>query len=115
MGRGVGSKAWCAAWLAVALAPAAAQQGKAPSGPIYSCTTADGRKLTSDRPIAECLAKEQRLLNSDGSVRGVHPPSLTADERAEKEARERKALADKLAQQDAVRRDRNLAARYPDE
>lgn len=118
IGRCVGWKAWCAASLAAALAPAPAlaQPAKAaPSGPIYSCTTADGRKLTSDRPIVECLAKEQRLLNSDGSVRGVHPPSLTAEERAAKEAREREALAAKLAQQDAVRRDRNLMARYPDE
>jgi hypothetical protein len=55
------------------------------------------------------------VLNSDGSVRGVHPPSLTAEERAAKEAREREALAAKLAQQDAIRRDRNLVARYRDE
>src|SRR5688500_9929328 len=93
------------------------QQNSQPAttGSIFSCTTADGRKLTSDRPIAECMAREQRVHNRDGSVRAVYPPSLTADERAEKEARERAALAEKLAQQDAIRRDRNLAARYRDE
>lgn len=105
------------ALLACAAAPSALgqQRDQIGGGSIFSCTTADGRKLTSDRPIAECMAREQRVHNRDGSVRGTHPPSLTADERAEKEARERAALAEKLAQQDAIRRDRNLAARYRDE
>jgi len=82
---------------------------------IYSCVDGSGRRLTSDRPIAECSAREQRLLNSDGSVRRVVPPIRTVDEQTEYEARERKAAADRAAQQDAVRRDRNLLLRFPDE
>jgi hypothetical protein len=105
------------ALLACAAAPGAFGQKKdqAFSNNIFSCITADGRKLTSDRPIPECMAREQRVHNRDGSVRDVYPPSLTADERAEKEARERAVQAERLAQQDAIRRDRNLAARYRDE
>ncbi len=82
---------------------------------IYTCTDASGKKLTSDRPIAECSTREQRVLNADGSVRDVVGPTLTADERAEKEARDRDAAAAFAAKQDAVRRDRNLIARFPDE
>ncbi len=82
---------------------------------IYSCIDSNGKKLTSDRPIAECSTREQRVLNADGSVRNVLGPSLTADERADKEARELAAAAAFAAQQDAVRRDRNLIARFPDE
>jgi hypothetical protein len=82
---------------------------------IYSCIDDKGRKLTSDRPIPECTAKEQRVLNKDGSLKAIHPPTLTAEERAEKEARERKAAEMRAAQADAVRRDRNLMARYPTE
>jgi hypothetical protein len=89
-------------------------QASAPGG-IYSCTTADGQRLTSDRPIPACNAREQRILNRDGSLRGVHPPSLTAEERAEREAVERRAQAERLALQDAIRRDRNLVARFPNE
>ena len=56
------------------------------------------------------------MLNRDGSLRAVVPPTLTADERAEKEARDRAAAeAEAAAQADAVRRDRNLMARYPNE
>jgi hypothetical protein len=101
--------------IVVGSAAIAAAQPAKPNSSIFSCTTPDGRKLKSDRPIAECIAIEQKVLNSDGSLRAMYPPSLTAEERAEKEAKERKAKAEQLAQQDAARRDRNLVARFPDE
>lgn len=82
---------------------------------IYSCVDASGRTITSDRPIPACSAREQRVLNKDGSLRTVYPPTLTADERAAKESQERKAAEAKAAKLDAVRRDRNLLARYPNE
>ena len=50
-----------------------------------------GARLTSDRPIAECVDREQRVLNADGSLRAILPPTLTADERAEQEARDAQA------------------------
>ncbi len=86
-----------------------------PQAGIYTCLDDKGRRLTSDRPIAECSAKEQRVLNRDGSLKAIHPPTLTAEERAEKEARDRKAAEVRAAQADAARRDRNLVARYPNE
>jgi hypothetical protein len=105
VGRGIGlvlalQLAWTAAW--------AAQT-------IYSCTDASGRRLTSDRPIQECLDREQRLMNKDGSSRKVMPPRMSPKERAaQDEADRQKALAD-AAYKDAVRRDRNLLNRYPNE
>jgi hypothetical protein len=85
----------------------------AAAAPIWSCTDASGKKLTSDRPIAECANREQRVLNADGSLRKVVPPTPTVDERAEAEAIERRAAAERSAQLDAVRRDRNLMLRFP--
>jgi hypothetical protein len=95
-------------------AGAQAEPAKPPAG-IYTCFDDKGRRLTADRPIAECSGKEQQLLNRDGSLRMVVPPTLTADERAEKEARDRAAAEARAAAADAVRRDRNLMARYPNE
>jgi hypothetical protein len=102
-----------AALLALCIGSAAFAQtaGKA----IYTCTDAAGKRLTSDRPIAECSAREQRVLNVDGSVRSIVPPTLTATERGDAEARERDAAAERARRQEAVRRDRNLLARYPSE
>lgn len=90
-------------------------QAAANAAGIYTCVDARGRRLTSDRPILECSDREQRLLNQDGSVRRVIPPTLTAEERAEREAAERRAALERAARADATRRDRNLMSRYPDE
>jgi len=87
----------------------------AASAPIYSCIDGSGKRLTSDRPIAECSTREQRILNPDGSVRQILPPTMTAEERADAEARERAAAAERVAVQDAIRRDRNLMVRFPNE
>ncbi|MEY4415492.1 MAG: hypothetical protein RIQ53_2785 [Pseudomonadota bacterium] len=98
----------------LALGAAAAPALAATNG-IYTCMDAQGRRLTSDRPIPACNAREQQQLNSDGSLRRVVPPTLTAEERAEQEARERRDALARSAKADAVRRDRNLLSRYPDE
>lgn len=100
--------------LLFATAAAWAQDGMPAKG-IYTCTTADGRKLTGDRPIPECTAREQRVLNPDGSQRTILPPFLSPEERAAKEAAERRAAAERMAQLDAIRRDRTLMQRYPNE
>jgi hypothetical protein len=105
-----------AAGLVSGLLAASLAWGQA-AGPasIYTCTDASGKKLTSDRPIIECNAREQRVLNADGSVKRIVPPTLTADERSEAEARERDAAVERTRQQEAIRRDRNLLARFPNE
>lgn len=101
--------------LSLALASAAAlAQPKAEKG-IYTCIDDRGRRLTADRPIPECSGKEQQILNQDGSLRAIVPPTLTSEERALADARERAAAEARAAQLDAVRRDRNLVSRYPTE
>jgi len=82
---------------------------------IYTCIDANGKKLTSDRPIPACNDREQLELNADGSLRRRVPPTPTADERSEMEAREQKAALERANQREAVRRDRNLLARFPNE
>ena len=96
-------------------ASAWAQAGGASSTGIYTCVDGKGRRLTSDRPIPDCSSREQRVLNRDGSVQRIIPPTLTAEERAERDAAERRAELARAAQADAVRRDRNLMARFPNE
>jgi Domain of unknown function (DUF4124) len=81
---------------------------------IYTCVDAKGKRLTSDRPIAECLDREQKLLNKDGSLRLTVPPRKNAEERAAEEERRHLAELQEAARKDAIRRDRNLVMRYPD-
>jgi hypothetical protein len=91
--------------------PVAAQDKTSPR--IYSCIAPDGRRLTSDRPIPECLTREQRLHRNDGSVRSNLPPAMSIEERAAAELRQREIEAQRVALADAARHDRNLLARYP--
>lgn len=104
-----------AACLLLLVLAAASTDLRAQSAGIYTCIDDKGRRLTSDRPIPECLAREQRVLNRDGSLREVRPPEVTPEERAQQEVRERQLAEQRAAQSEVVRRDRNLLQRYRDE
>lgn len=88
---------------------------QAPAQNIYTCTDGQGRKRTADRPIAECADREQRLLNPSGTVRGTVGPSLNAQERAQQELRQRQEAEAQARQVEAVRRERALLLRYPNQ
>ncbi|MEO5844204.1 MAG: hypothetical protein ABIQ33_05135 [Caldimonas sp.] len=95
--------------------PLAARAADAQAGrPIIQCEL-NGKRLTSDRPIPECVHKEQRELNPDGSLKRIIAPTPTADEVAAREQQDRDAKAEAAAKGDALRRDRNLMQRFPDE
>lgn len=98
------SSLWATAW-AQTTPPAAPE--------IYSCVDAKGRRLTSDRPIAECIDREQKMLNPSGTVKAKLGPSLTAHERGDIEAREKVALEEQARLMEERRRDRALLTRYP--
>ena len=86
----------------------------APGGPgIYVCVDAKGRRITSDRPIPECLDREQRELSSTGATRRVVPASLTAEERERLEAQAQQEAAERAKANEDRRRDRALLSRYP--
>lgn len=80
---------------------------------IYTCTDSNGRKHTADRPIAACVGQEQRVLNPDGSLQRIVPPAMSPRERIETERRERDAQRERMALQEAIKRDRLLLRRYP--
>ncbi|MDO9234764.1 MAG: DUF4124 domain-containing protein [Aquabacterium sp.] len=81
---------------------------------IYSCVDGTGKRHTSDRPIPECLDREQRVLNKDGSQKQTLPPRMNAEERALADERAARKAQAEVAQKDAVRRDRNLMLRFAD-
>jgi len=79
---------------------------------IYACTDGKGRKITSDRPIAECMDRSQRELTPAGTVKRVLGPSLTAQEKAAVEDKERVAADERARDSEHLRRDRALLLRY---
>lgn len=89
-----------------------AQSGSVIAG-VYTCTDAKGRKLTSDRPIPECTDREQKVLNPSGTVKAKVGPTLTAQEKAEQDQRDRREAEEKGRVAEEKRRDRALLTRYP--
>jgi Domain of unknown function (DUF4124) len=80
---------------------------------IYTCVDAKGRKITADRPIAECTDRTQRELSSTGTVRREIGPSLTAQELAAQEAKDKLVEEARARDAENKRRDRALLSRYP--
>jgi len=101
------SRVACTCLLAGAFSGAWAQAG------IYTCTDAKGRRLTSDRPIPECLDREQKELNPRGMVLRVRPPVPTANEEAEQARKERQLADQRQREAEQKRLDKLLLARYP--
>ena len=81
---------------------------------IYTCVDAQGRRVTADRPITECIDREQKQLNPSGTVKRKIGPSLTAKERAAEEEQARRAVEERNRIEDEKKRDRALLVRYPD-
>ena len=101
----------------VALAAAAqawAQQARPPQE-VYTCIDKHGRRITSDRPIADCVDREQRVLDHTGTERRRIGPSLTEHERAAQEVQRRTPAQESARIAEERRRERALTARYPDE
>ncbi|MCU0764291.1 MAG: DUF4124 domain-containing protein [Hydrogenophaga sp.] len=82
---------------------------------IYTCIDGTGRRITSDRPIKECLDREQKELGASGTVRKVHPPSYTAEERARLAAERKAQEAEQALIREERRRERALLVRYPNQ
>ncbi len=80
---------------------------------IYTCTDARGRKLTSDRPIIDCIDREQQELNPSGTLRRTVNPSFTAREQAERDDRARQKVMEEARALEERRRERALLTRYP--
>ena len=80
---------------------------------IYACTDATGRKITSDRLIAECADRTQQELSSSGLVKRVLGPVPTERERAAQEEKLKVEAAARAQEADEKRRDRVLLSRYP--
>jgi DNA repair exonuclease SbcCD ATPase subunit len=80
---------------------------------IFTCIDTSGRKITSDRPIAECRDKDQKELNASGTVKRVVKPSMTAEEQRVAEQKLKDEAEEKARAEEERRKNRALLSRYP--
>ena len=87
--------------------------GNAMAQSIYTCVDGKGRKITSDRQIAECTDRTQHELSPSGTVKRVLGPMLTERERTAQDEKEKLDVAVRMREQEEKRRNRALLLRYP--
>ena len=81
---------------------------------IYTCMDAKGRKIKSDRPIAECMDRAQQEISATGTVKRVLLPPPTVQERAALEEKEKQEAENRIKAAEEKRHNRALLKRYPD-
>ena len=81
---------------------------------IYTCVDAKGRKITSDRPIAECMDRVQKEITPTGTVKRLLMPLPTVQEQAALEEKEKQDAEERHKATKEKLRDRALLKRYPD-
>ena len=101
------------AWYCSGFALAALLASNAMAQGIYTCVDAKGRKITSDRPIPDCMDRTQQEMSPQGTVKRVLGPTLTAQERAVQDDKDKAALELRLQAQEEKRRDKSILARFP--
>ena len=87
----------------------------AASAQIYVCKDANGRTLTSDRPIPECANRSMRELDRSGLVRREIAPPLTAQQKQDRELHQERQRVDAAVLEEQRLYDRALMTRYRNE
>lgn len=82
---------------------------------IFLCKTANGRTLTSDRPIPECADRAIREYSNKGQLKKEIPAPLTQQQRRELAEQQAQQKAAQAAAAEQRREDRALMARYRNE
>ncbi len=101
-------------FLTSALAVGMLASGAAMAQGIYTCVDSKGRKITSDRPIAECMDRPQQEISpTSGTVRRVIQPQMTAAERVAAEEKEKAGAEVRAQAAEEKKREKALLQRYP--
>ena len=79
---------------------------------IYTCKDANGKTITSDRPLPECQGREGRVLSGQGTtVKKIDAP-LTPEQIAAREAEEQRKRVEEERRREQLRKDKALLNTY---
>ncbi len=79
---------------------------------IYTCKDANGKTITSDRPLPECQGREGRVLSGQGAtVKKIEAP-LTPEQQAARDIEDQKKRQEDELRREQARRDKALLNTY---
>lgn len=82
---------------------------------IFRCTNAQGKVLTSDRPIPECIARGMKVYSNNGRLKNEILPPQTAEEKQKIAQEAERKKQEQLAENERKREERYLLAHYSSE
>ena len=81
-------------------------------GAIYTCKDANGKTITSDRPLPECQGRDGRVLSKQGTTVKTIEGALTAEQKAARDAEEAKRTEEATLRAAQLRKDTALLGTY---
>lgn len=82
---------------------------------IFRCTNAQGKVLTSDRPIPECISRGMKVYSNNGRFKNEILPPQTAEEKQKIAQEAERKKQEQLAENERKREERYLLAHYSSE
>lgn len=82
---------------------------------IFRCTTAQGKVVTSDRPIPECVSRGMKVYTDAGRFKKTIAPPLSAEEKQKIADEQERKQREQLAEEERKREERYLLAHYQSE
>ncbi|MFZ6800932.1 DUF4124 domain-containing protein [Undibacterium sp. Di24W] len=85
------------------------------SADIFRCVNAQGKLVTSDRPIPECANRAVKVYNNNGNFKSEIAAPLSSEEKKRLELEAEKRKAQQLVDEERMREERYLLAHYQEE
>nr|WP_314862643.1 hypothetical protein [uncultured Undibacterium sp.] len=82
---------------------------------IFRCVNAQGKSVTSDRPMPECANRTVKVYKNNGNFKNEIAPPMSAEEKKRLELEAEKRKAQQLADDERKREERYLLAHYQEE
>jgi hypothetical protein len=79
---------------------------------LYSCITADGKRISGDRPPPECANRQIRISRADGTPYGTIEPPLTPEQVKKRDDEAKRKMLDSEAARAQLQSDRSLLETY---
>jgi len=79
---------------------------------LYSCTSADGRRIDGDRPPPECANRQIRVRRADGTPYGTIEPPLTLEQLKKRDDEAKRKILEADAARAQLQSDRSLLETY---
>jgi chromosome segregation ATPase len=82
---------------------------------IFRCTNAEGKVITSDRPIPECINRGMKVYSNSGRFKSNIAPPLSAEEKQKNAAEAEKKRREQIEEQEQKKEERYFLAHYQSE